>query len=112
MVKKRYIPERGDVVWLDFDPAKGHEQNGRRPALILSPVEYNCKSTLAIFCPITSSTKKYPYEVEIKENLVNGFALVDQMRNLDWSKRNIEFISKLSTENLKTITQKAITLIK
>ena len=112
MVKNKYIPKRGDFVWLDFGLAKGHEQKGRRPAITLSPIEYNCKSTLAIFCPITSVSKKYPYEVEIKEDFVEGFVLVDQMRNLDWSKRNIEFISKLDKINLEKITQKAITLIK
>jgi mRNA interferase MazF len=111
MVKNKYIPERGDLVWLNFDPTKGHEQKGRRPSVVLSPIEYNCKSTLAIFCPITSVSKEYPYEVEIEKNKIEGFALVDQMKNFDWSKRDIEFISRLNKENLKKIIQKAITLI-
>lgn len=67
MVKNRnYTPEKGDIVWLNFTPQAGHEQKGRRPALVLSPKEYNSKTGLAIFCPITSKIKGYPFEVLIK----------------------------------------------
>lgn len=112
MVNNNYIPKRGDLVWLNFDPTKGHEQKERKPAVVLSPVEYNQKSSLAIFCPITSVSKKYPYEVEVAGENIKGFVLVDQMKNFDWSKRDIEFISKINTRNLKIIIEKAITLIK
>ncbi len=112
MVKSKYIPNRGDVVWLDFFPAKGHEQEGRRPAVVLSHLEYNNKSTLALFCPITSKTKKYPFEVEIKRSLVKGVVLADQIKHFDWSKRNLEFICELDEEVFDEVVQKTLILIK
>ncbi|HNX60292.1 MAG TPA: endoribonuclease MazF, partial [Spirochaetota bacterium] len=83
MVKK-YIPDRGDVVWLNFTPQSGHEQMGKHPALVLSPKEYNEKTGLAIFCPITSKEKGYPFEVKIKAKNVSGVVLSDQVNSLDW----------------------------
>ena len=111
MVKK-YIPKRGDVVWLDFDPTKGHEQKGRRPSIVLSPIEYNKKSELALFCPITSVSKKYPFEVKVKEKEMKGIILVDQIKSFDWSKRNVTFICKVNQETLEEIIQKVLVLIK
>lgn len=84
MVAHSYIPDRGDVVWLDFTPHSGHEQMGIRPALVLSPASYNAKTGLAILCPITSRTKGYPFEVPIEEAGVNGVVLSDQVKSLDW----------------------------
>jgi len=75
-----YIPDSGDIVWLTFSPQAGHEQSGRRPALVLSPAAYNEKVGLALFCPITSQIKGYPFEVLLQESLkVNGVILSDQI---------------------------------
>jgi mRNA interferase MazF len=83
--KARYVPERGDAVWLTFDPQAGHEQKGRRPAIVLSPKAYNGPAGLALFCPITSQVKGYPFEVVIPEGVaVSGAILADQIRSLDW----------------------------
>ena len=99
MVKStKYIPERGDIVWLDFNPQLGHEQRGRRPALVMSYKTYNEKIGLAIFCPITSKDKGYPFEVKIEGIKINGSALSDQVKSLDWKVRNIEFIEKIKEE--------------
>lgn len=73
-----YVPERGDVVWLTFDPQAGHEQAGRRPAVVISPGGYNRRVGLAIFCPVTSQTKGYPFEVQLPPGLeVEGVVLSD-----------------------------------
>ena len=83
------VPERGDVVWLDFTPQRGHEQAGRRPALALSPRAYNDKVGLAIVCPITGQKKGYPFEVDIPDGHgVTGVILADQVKSLDWRARN------------------------
>ena len=83
------VPGRGDVVWLDFTPQSGHEQAGRRPALVLSPRAYNDKVGLAIVCPITNQQKGYPFEVDIPDGHgVTGVILADQVKSLDWRARN------------------------
>ena len=88
MSSARFVPDRGDVVWLTFDPQAGHEQAGRRPALVLSPAAYNGKVGLALVCPITSRVKGFPFEVVLPEGLpVSGAILADQLRNLDWIER-------------------------
>lgn len=85
MRKARFVPDRGEVVWLTFDPQAGHEQAGRRPALVLSPAAYNGKVGLALVCPITSRIKDFPFEVHLPEGLpVSGAILADQLMNLDW----------------------------
>ncbi|OGL44051.1 MAG: mRNA-degrading endonuclease, partial [Candidatus Schekmanbacteria bacterium RBG_13_48_7] len=90
------IPDRGDVVWLTFNPHAGHEQSGRRPALVLSPASYNSKTGLAIINPITNQIKGYPFEVAIPEGFaVSGVVLSDQVKSLDWCARNAEYICKL-----------------
>lgn len=84
----RYVPERGDVVWLQFDPQAGHEQAGHRPALVVSPKAYNGRVGLASFCPITSRVKGYPFEVEFPSGFkVEGAVLADQLKSLDWRAR-------------------------
>ncbi|MBM9576052.1 endoribonuclease MazF [Leptospira sp. 201903070] len=104
MVKSsKYIPEKGDIVWLNFTPQAGHEQMGRRPALVLSPKEYNSKTGLAIFCPITSKVKGYPFEVVIKSKKLNGVILSDQIKNLDWTIREVEYIESVSKPSLKEV---------
>lgn len=96
-VTKKYTPERGDIVWLDFDPQRGHEQKGRRPALVLSPTHYNLVTRLVCVCPITSITKGYPFEFPITLANISGNILVDQIKSHDWSERRIEFIEKAPT---------------
>ena len=88
---KRYVPERGDIVWLQFDPQAGHEQAGKRPALVLSPSAYNGRVGLAVLCPITSQQKGYPFEVALPGGLrIQGVVLADQVRSLDWRFRRAE----------------------
>ena len=99
-----YIPERGDIIWLEFDPQKGHEQKGRRPGIVLSKKEYNQKSNLAIICPITSKIKDYPFEVRIN-SITKGVILSDQIRSIDWKSRNAAFIEKIPEEILKEIIE-------
>lgn len=100
-----YVPDRGDAVWINLNPQAGHEQAGWRPALVLSPVAYNRKVGLAIFCPITNQIKGYPFEVVIPEGLkVTGAILSDQVKNLDWKARNVELICKLPA----SVTEEAL----
>lgn len=107
-----YIPDRGDVVWLDFDPQGGREQAGRRPALVLSPAAYNRKAGLALLCPVTSRTKGYPFEVPIPQGAgINGVVLADQVRSLDWQKRRAELACKLSPDLTDAVRQRLSTLL-
>jgi len=99
-----YIPDRGDIVWLEFNPQKGHEQKGRRPGIVLSKKEYNQKSNLAIICPITSKIKDYPFEVRIN-SIIQGVILSDQIRSIDWKSGNAAFIEKIPEEILKEILE-------
>lgn len=85
MTARRYVPERGDVVWLQFDPQAGHEQAGHRPALVVSPKAYNGRVGLALFCPVTSRVKGYPFEVQFPAGgKFEGAVLADQVKSLDW----------------------------
>lgn len=91
-----YVPDRGDAIWLEFTPQAGHEQAGRRPALVLSPRAYNEKVGLALVCPITSRSKGYPFEVAIPDGLnVAGVILADQVNSLDWIARRAAFIDAI-----------------
>lgn len=106
MVKnKTYIPDRGDVVWINFNPQVGCEQAGKRLAVILSPKEYNQKTNLALMCPITSQIKNYPFEIIIKEKNVKGVVISDQVRSLDWKIRRVSFIQKISLSIIKEIQE-------
>jgi mRNA interferase MazF len=107
-----YIPNRGDIVWITFNPQAGHEQAGRRPALVLSPAAYNGKVGLAILCPITSQIKNYPFEVLIPADLkISGVVLSDQVKNLDWRVRHAEFVCRLPDSTLDEVLGKLNTLI-
>ena len=108
-----YVPERGDVVWLHFTPQAGHEQAGRRPAVVLSLRSYNEKVGLALLCPVTSQIKGYPFEVRIPAGLpIGGVALCDQLKSLDWQARRAEFACRLPAETLADILAKALTLLR
>ena len=113
MVKtKAYVPVRGDIVWINFNPQSGHEQKGRRPALVLSPEEYNKKVGLAIFCPVTNQVKGYPFEVLIPEEMkVLGVILADQVKSLDWKTRNAELICQIPEEVTKIVLERIYTLL-
>ncbi len=102
-----YVPARGDIIWITFQPQAGHEQAGRRPAMVLSPAAYNGKVGLAILCPITSQVKGYPFEVLIPEGAgVKGVILADQVKSLDWRAREAELICTLSEETVTEVLQK------
>jgi len=108
----RYIPERGDAVWLNFNPQAGREQSGHRPGLVLSPGSYNRKTGLALICPITSQGKGYPFECSLPAGLkIQGFVLSDQLRCLDWRDRKAAFIAKVPGDVLDEATAKATALI-
>lgn len=113
MSKSRYVPRRGDVIRLDFNPQTGHEQAGRRPALVLSPIDYNRTLGLAIVCPITNQKKSYPWEVLISDNpMVSGVILADQLKSLDWRQRKAEFICTLDEDVLDEVVEKSIALLR
>ena len=108
-----YVPDRGDLVWLSFNPQAGHEQAGRRPALTLSPLRYNRTLGLALFCPVTSHIKGYPFEVSLPSGLpVSGVVLADQIRNLDWKARQVAFISKAPPGVFTEVTAKLEALLR
>ena len=105
-------PDRGDLVWLDFDPQAEHEQAGRRPALVLSPRAYNEVVGLALCCPITSQVKGYPFEVPLPDGLpVTGVALADQLRSLDWRARNAAPIAQAPTVVVDRVLARVRTLL-
>ena len=89
-----YIPNRGDFIWLNFTPQAGHEQRGLRPALVISPLEYNRKTGLTLCCPVTSNIKGYPFEVPTSGKKITGVILADHLKNLDWKVRKAKFIEK------------------
>jgi len=107
-----YIPDRGDIVWLNFNPQAGHEQRGKRPALILSPKIYNKKTSLCLCLPITSKIKGYPFEVPLPSELsIEGVVLSDQIKNLDFRIREIAFICKAPNDVIQTVQQNVLALV-
>jgi mRNA interferase MazF len=107
-----YIPSRGDIVFLDFNPAKGHEQKGQRPALVVSPDSYNKKTSLALFMPITKQQKGYPFEVLIPDGLkTSGVILTDQIKSLDWRSRGVQFVESLPRETLEEVQARVEPLV-
>jgi mRNA interferase MazF len=90
----RYVPDAGDIVWLDFDPQAGREQARRRPALVLTDQSYNRASGLAIVCPLTSKRKPYPFSLPVVVDQVDGAVLVDHLKSVDWKARSVAFHSK------------------
>lgn len=107
-----YVPRRGDVVWIDFDPQAGREQAGRRPALVLSPSSYNRQVRLGLFCPITRQVKGYAWEVPLDGvDRVQGVVLADQLRNLDWHSRSAEFIEQAPGVVVDEVLERIATLL-
>ncbi len=103
MVKKNYIPGRGDLIWVNFSPQKGHEQAGRRPALVLSPKKFNVATGLALCCPLTSQEKGRAFEVLVRTEKMRGSVLTDQARSFDWRARKVEFSGKAPEAVVKTV---------
>ncbi|MDO9509490.1 MAG: endoribonuclease MazF [Thermovirgaceae bacterium] len=98
------VPDSGDIVWLDLNPASGHEQHGRRPALVVTPTAYNRASGLCFVLPITSREKGYPFEVSLPSHLeTRGFVLADQGRTVDWSARNSSLTEKVPPDTLQKV---------
>lgn len=107
-----YVPDHGDLVGLEFTPQAGSEQRGRRPALVLSPKSYNGKVGLALFCPLTSKVKGYPFEVELPDGYaVSGVVLSDQLKSLDWRSRKVKFIERVSPDVMAMVTARVLPLL-
>ena len=107
-----FVPDRGDIVWINLNPQAGHEQAGRRPALVLSPRAYNTKVGLALFCPITGQIKGYPFEVIIPTGLpVSGAILADQVKSLDWQARRADLIVALPGQVVDAVLAMVRTLL-
>jgi len=101
---ERYIPSKGDIIALSFDPQSGHEQKGRRPALVVSNTLFNQKTGLAIVCPITSTDRKYPFHVKISEaSTLSGFVMVDQIKSIDYNSRKAKFIENAFPDLLNEV---------
>lgn len=111
-MSKPYTPAQNDIVWLNFQPQSEHEQAGRRPAIVISPQIYNDKTGLALFCPITSKSKEYPFEVQLTESCsIRGVILSDQIKSLDWKAHQAEYICTLPSEIMQDVINKLKTLI-
>ena len=107
-----YVPDEGDIVWLNFTPQSGHEQAGRRPAVVLSPKAYNQRAGLLVCVPITNQIKGYPFEVVLTGGGVTGAALADQVKSLDWQTRQAERKGKVTPAELAEIKAKIKSLLK
>jgi len=111
-IKANYVPDRGDIVWLNFTPQTGHEQRGKCPALVLSPKIYNEKTSLCICLPITSKVKGYPFEVALPKGFkIEGVILSDQVKNLDFVARDIAYICKAPSEVLVNVQKNVMALV-
>lgn len=106
-----YVPDRGDIIWLNFEPQKGHEIKKKRPALVISPKLYNQKTSLALVMPITSKGKGYPFEVKVESSEVKGFILADHVRSLDWKEREAQKITHLSKNIVHDALRKLALLV-
>lgn len=107
-----YVPDEGDIVWLNFTPQSGFEQAGRRPAIVLSPKSYNGRTGLMLCVPTTTQVKGYPFEVVLDDASLAGVALSDQIKSLDWESRDAEFKGKVSARVLAQIKTKLKALLR
>jgi mRNA interferase MazF len=109
---REYVPERGDVVWLAISPQAGHEQAGTRPALVISPATYNRRVGLALFCPLTTQVKGYPFEVVLPAGLkAQGAILADQIKSLDWRVRKARLLCRVPTQVMDETLARVLALI-
>jgi mRNA interferase MazF len=111
MARKSFVPERGDIVWLDFTPQAGHEQAGHRPALVLSPKIYNQRTGMMLCCPLTTRIKGYPFEVLIESQSISGAALADQIKSLDWKARRAVYKDHAHPQVIEEVLAKARVLL-
>lgn len=112
VASREAAPDRGDLVWLQLDPQAGHEPAGRRPALVISPRAYNAKVGLALFCPITTRTKDYPFEVSLPtDGEISGVVLADQIKSLNWRARKAERVATAPTEVVREVLAKIRVLV-
>jgi mRNA interferase MazF len=111
MALSNYIPEAGDVVWLEFDPQAGHEQAGHRPALVISPAAYNAKSGLMLCCPVTTKIKGYPFEVITEVAGTSSVIIADQVKSLDFKARNAKKKGEVPFEVLTQVRAKILSLV-
>ena len=108
----QYVPERGDIVWLQFTPQAGHEQAGHRPALVISPRSYNRRVGLALFCPVSSQVKSYPFEVALPPGLeATGAILADQVKSLDWRVRKAKRVCTVPGEIMEETIARILALV-
>lgn len=98
-----YIPKQGDIVVLTFDPQSGHEQQGRRPALIVSNEIFNKNVGLAVACPITNTDRNFPFHVKVDSSELTGFVMCEQVKSIDYRARKVKFIEKASDELLANV---------
>ena len=111
-MKSAFVPDVADFVWLTFDPQAGHEQAGRRPALVLSPKVYNARSGLLLACPITNQAKGYPFEVAVPSGAsVTGVVLVDHLKSVDWKARHAERLGRCTDETMEEVRAKLAPLL-
>ncbi len=110
--KPEYCPEAGDLVWIDFNPTLGHEQSGRRPALVLTAKPYNTVARLCVVCPITSRVRGYPFEVALPEGAaLSGVVLADQPRSVSWQKRYVRYAGRASAAMLDDVRKRLHALL-
>jgi len=107
---RSYVPDSGDIVWLQFDPQAGHEQAGHRPALVLSPASYNGNTSLMLCCPMTTRIKGYPFEVSIAGKTASA-VLADQVKSLDWQAQKARRKGAISPVELAEVRAKLIALV-
>lgn len=107
-----YVPDRGDIVWIQMNPQAGREQAGHRPAFIVSPKVYNGKVGLALMCPITSKQKGYPFEVKVDGHTTKGVVLADQVKSLDWRARGVRFEERADDNTIAEVLAKIDVLIR
>jgi mRNA interferase MazF len=107
-----HCPDRGDIIWLDFDPRAGHEQAGRRPALVLTPRLYNQRTGLCLVCPVTSQQKGYPFEVPLPlDSRVSGAILADHIKSVDWSARHATMITRAEDRVVAAVLRRVRALL-
>lgn len=111
MALSNYVPEAGDLVWLEFDPQAGHEQAGHRPALVISPAAYNAKSGLMLCCPVTTKIKGYPFEVRTEVEVQPSVIIADQVKSLDFKARNAKKKGEVPLEVLTQVRGKILSLV-
>lgn len=110
MKRQDYVPDCGDIIWLEFNPQAGHEQAGHRPAVVLTPKAYNQQTDLLICCPLTTKIKGYPFEVNIAGTPQN-VVLSDQLKSLDWRARKAEYKGKVNEKEMDEIKAKITALL-